>query len=105
MADFLNLPLPTSDEPVLTQVVQLEGRTYRFTFDYNARTDRWTLNLTTESGVSVLAGAVLVLGIDLLRTVPSTLSYAPPGQLYVVGADDPTLATIGTVNLIYITST
>jgi len=69
-----------------------------------SRTDRWSFSLATEAGQQILNGALLCVGIDLLRTVPSTLSYVPPGQLYLVGANDPTLATINTVNLIYVTS-
>lgn len=104
MAAFLKLPLPTTDETLLTQVVQLEGRSYRFSFDYNSRTDRWTLGLATESGEQILNGALLCVGIDLLRTVPGTLDTSPPGQLYVVGEDDPTIDTISDVDLIYVTS-
>jgi hypothetical protein len=101
---FLRIPLPTSEEALVTQVTQLEGASYRFTFNFNSRTDRWSLGLATESGEQIIDGALLCMGIDLLRTVPSTLSTSPPGQLYVVGTDDPTLLTISQVDLIYLTS-
>lgn len=104
MAQLLDIPLPTSDEPLLTQSTQLEGRTYRFSFDYNARTDRWSWSLATEDGDQIINGALLCCGFDLLRTVPNTLSYVPPGQLFLVGDDDPTLETIGNVSLVYLTS-
>lgn len=104
MAQLLDIPLPTPDEPLLVQSTQLEGRTYRFSFDYNSRLDRWTFSLATEAGDDILSGALLCCSQDLLRTVPNTLSYAPPGQLFLVGANDPTLETISDVSLVYLTS-
>lgn len=99
-----NIPLPTSDQPFTTQSTSLEGRSYKVTFNWNSRADRWTLDMATEDGDSVITGAALVLELDLLRTVPSTLDTVPPGELFLVGTDDPTLATISTVSLIYVPS-
>lgn len=97
----LALPLPTSSQPHLVQTCQLEGQTYVFEFDWNSRSDRWTLRLSNSDGTRILDGAILCCGVDLLRTVPSTLSYAPPGTLYLGGGIDPTLDTIGGVSLLY----
>lgn len=97
----LSIPLPTSTETHLVQTTQLDGQSYLFEFDWNSRTDRWSFNLSNTDGTRILDGAVLVIGIDLLRTVASTLDYVPPGVLYVAGADDPTLDTIGGVFLFY----
>jgi hypothetical protein len=97
-----SIPLPT--HPFTTQSTSLEGRSYKLTFDWNSRSDRWSLDIATEDGDAVINGAVLVIGIDLLRTVPNTLDTVPPGELYLAGQDDPTLETISTVSMIYVPS-
>jgi len=74
-----------------------------FTIDWNSRTDRWTVGLRDEDDTEIINGALLCMGVDLLRTVPSTLDYVPPGQLWLGGADDPTIDTMNAVTLFYIT--
>lgn len=98
---LLSIPLPTPTEPHLSQTTQLEGQTYVFEFNWNSRTDRWTFGLTNSDGTRILDGALLGIGVELLRTIPSTFDYVPPGILYLVGDDDPTLETIGNVSLMY----
>ena len=98
----LSIPLPTKNEPFVEQSVSLDGRTYLMTFDWNSRTDRWSLTLSAERGDAILNGALLCMGVDLLRTIPTTLDYTPPGQLWLGGDGDPTLETIGNVSLFYI---
>ena len=101
----LVLPLPTTYEPHLVQTTQLEGQSYVFEFNWNSRTDRWSFSITNIDGTRILDGALLGMGVDYLRTVPSTLSYVPPGKLGLVGPDDPTIDTIGNCFLLYIEST
>ena len=100
----LSLPLPTSDEPHLVQTTQLEGQTYLFEFNWNSRTDRWSISIVNSDGTRILDGAILAVGTDLLRTIPNTFSYVPPGTLYAAGDDDPTLETIGNSFLFYVES-
>jgi hypothetical protein len=100
----LSIPLPTSDQPFTTQSTSLEGRSYKVTLNWNSRTDRWSMSMATEDGDSIITGAALAIGIDLLRTVPGTLDIVPPGELFLAGTDDPTLATISTVSMIYVPS-
>jgi len=100
----LVISLPDATEPLITQTVSLDGRSYVFRFDWNSRTDRWSVSLAAEDGQGILSGAALVLNIDLLRTVPGTLSYAPPGQIIAGGIDDPNLETTNTMALFYIPS-
>jgi hypothetical protein len=88
----------------MTQSTSLDGRSYKLTFDWNSRTDRWSLGMATEDGDAVFSGATLAIGIDLLRTMPGTLAIVPDGQMYLMGTDDPTLETIGDVSLIYVPS-
>ena len=97
----LSIPLPTSEEPHRVQTTQLEGQSYVFEFNWNSRIDRWSLGIKNIDGTPILDGALLCIGVELLRTVPNTLTYVPPGILYVAGPDDPTLATIGDSFLIY----
>ena len=101
---ILVIPLPDATEPNVTQTVSLEGRRYVFGIDWNSRTDRWTLSLTTEGGDEILSGALLALYVDILRTIPNTLDYVPPGQLIAGGADDPNLETTNAISLFYIPS-
>jgi hypothetical protein len=99
---IVSIPLPA--QPLMTQSTSLDGRSYKLTFDWNSRTDRWSFGIATEDGDAVLNGATLAIGVDLLRTVPGTLATVPDGQMYLVGTDDPTLETIGDVSLIYVPS-
>lgn len=98
---LLQIPLPTTDEPHLAQTTQLEGQSYIFEFNWNSRTDRWSLSITNSDGTRILDGAVLAVGVDLLRTIPNTFAYVPPGRLYVAADDDPTIDTVETAYLLY----
>lgn len=98
------IPLPDSTTPSLVQSVSLDGRTYTFAFDWNSRTDRWSLSIANEGGgAGVITGTLLQTATDMLRHVPGTLDTAPPGQLYLAGPDDPTLESIAQYTLYYIT--
>lgn len=101
MANWI-IPLPDDSTPLVTQSVSLSGRSYVFGIDWNGRTDRWTVRLADQDGTQIINGMLLGMGMDLLRTVPSTLDYVPPGQLWLGGADDPTLETTNAVTLFYI---
>jgi hypothetical protein len=74
-----------------------------FGIDWNSRTDRWTVGLSSQDGTQIINGMLLGMGVDLLRTVPSTFDHVPPGQLWLGGTDDPTLETANEVTLFYIT--
>lgn len=99
-----SIRLPGSDSPSVTQSVSLSGRTYVFGIDWNSRTDRWTVRLADLDGAQVINGMLLCMGVDMLRTVPSTLEHVPPGSLWLGGMDDPTLETTSSVTLFYITA-
>jgi hypothetical protein len=101
MADvFKTIPLPTSDQPFLTQTTSLDDTPFRLRFDWNSRTDRWTFSLFLEDDTALLTGATLVADLDLLRTVSSDLR--PGGQLRIVDFIEPTLEQIGLVSLVYL---
>ena len=97
------IPLPGKASPSVIQSVSLSGRTYVFAIDWNSRTDRWTVSLSDLDGAQVINGMLLCMGVDLLRTVPSTLDHVPPGVLWLSGFDDPTLETASAVTLFYAT--
>lgn len=103
MANYWSIPLPDNSTPSVTQSVSLSGRSYVFGIDWNSRSDRWTVRLADEDGTEIVNGMLLGMGLDLLRTVPSTLDHVPPGQLWLGGADDPALETTNAVTLFYIT--
>jgi len=67
----------------------------------NSEADRWTLHITTADGTRILDGALLAMNVDLLRTIPATFAYVPPGTLFLGGVDDPTLDTIDNAILFY----
>jgi hypothetical protein len=98
-----SIPLPNETEPSVTQSVELSGRSYVFGIDWNSRSDRWTVGLVDENGTDVIHGMLLGMGVDLLRTVPSTLDHVPPGQLWLGGDDDPSFGTMNAVTLFYVT--
>ena len=99
-----SIALPDETSPSVTQTVSLSGRSYIFRIDWNSRTDRWTVGLKTEDGTEIINGMLLGIGVDLLRTVPSTLDHVPPGALFLGGDDDPTLTTTPGVTLFYVTT-
>lgn len=104
MAFLSTIPLPDPSRPRVTQSVTLEGRSYVFSFVWNSRTDRWSLGIATEDGDQIINGALLQVGVDILRTIPATLDYVPPGQLYLAGDNDPSLTTMSGVSLFYVPS-
>ena len=102
---YVSIPLPTTDQPHVLQSTTLEGVSYQFVFDWNSRTDRWTMSIYNEDNTPIVTGVTLAIGIDLLSVIPWTRANVPSGFLYLAGVDDPTLETIGDVSLIYIEST
>ena len=98
-----SIPLPNETSPSVTQSVSLSGRSYVFTIDWNSRTDRWSVGLADIEGTAIINGMLLGMGVDLLRTIPSTLDHVPPGELWLGGEGDPTLGAMKTVTLFYLT--
>ena len=97
------IQLPDETEPSVTQSVSLSGRSYVFTIDWNSRSDRWTVGLADIEGTEIFSGGILCIGVDLLRTIPSTLDHVPPGSLWLDGIDDPVFGTMNAVVLYYYT--
>ena len=91
---------PTSEQPLITQQINLSGTPYSMLFNWNSRTDRWSVSIFLVDGTPLLTGATLVAGLDLLLTVSS--DDRPGGMLVVVDDYDPTLDTIDPVSFLYL---
>jgi len=98
---FWSIGLPDESTPYVTQSVEMSGRTYVFTIDWNSRSNRWTVGLADIEGTRIIDGMLLCIGVDLLRTIPSTLDHVPPGSLFLNGPDDPDFGTMNAVTLYY----
>lgn len=89
--------------PRQRQTTTLDGRRYEFTFDWNARIERWFFDLSTEGGIYLYRAKGLAVRADTLRQIRH-LPEAPPGTLTLVdltGADqEPGLYDIGKTHLI-----
>lgn len=80
-----------------TQVTELEGVDYEFTFRYNQNDSHWYLTLRTDAGEQIKGceGVRLVQGGLPLKNVTDT--NRPPGELYIYGpsAEEPGLYDLG----------
>lgn len=80
------ITIPTSRVlPDYSQTTGLEGRDYLLSFQWNARTGRWAMDIATESGAIIREGIVLVAGVSLLRKVAD--ERAPAGILAIRSVD------------------
>lgn len=81
----------------------LDGSVYRFTFQYNQREGRWTLDVADVDGTAIVSGLALVCLWGLLELV--TDSRRPPGELMLVGPagsnGPPGLADLGVTQKLY----
>jgi len=91
-----------------SQTTTLDGRAYVLEFDWIQRWQRWTLSVSTSAGVSLLRGAPLLCGVDLLAPHRWDLRL-PPGSLGIFNAQnqggDPDLTALGidqSFTLVYI---
>lgn len=94
------IPLPTSDDPLLTQEVTLEGRTYGFRFDWNQRLQLWAMAISVE-GEDIVTGLALVPDYEFIGGLWS--EDKPPGQLILTNEaqEIPTLDNIQDSQLVY----
>jgi hypothetical protein len=61
------LVLPTrADAPYYDFEIELEQRSFLFTFRWNARDDAWIFDLATGDGEAILSGRKVTLGMPLL---------------------------------------
>ena len=74
-----------------TSRVSLDGVRYRLRFRYVLELDRWLLDVEAEAGTLLVAGIVLVLGVDLLGQYRHLA--VPQGQLFAIDTTTPDLPT------------
>ena len=59
----------TSASPSYTQRTAIDGATYTWSFDWNARDSHWYLSLADASGDPMLSGFKMVVDADLLWSI------------------------------------
>lgn len=79
MAALYEYILPT-DVPLYEISAELDGRTYRFRFDYQAKSDRFFLSIYTAAGDALRRGIKVIAGWNVLRLCRS--EDRPPGVIY-----------------------
>ena len=97
MTDPIEIPL-SSDTPLYTIRVTLDGQEYIFKFDWNERENRWYFSLFTIDEKPLATGIKLVANWPLLRRFTS--GDMPPGILIAgdfspLQGEAPTYAELG----------
>lgn len=100
------VPLSTAANPLLEQVVDLDGSSFTITFDWSARQNIWTFRINDDTGALLSAGGTLVPFTDLLRHIAG--ENRPGGSLFLATLGDtdatPTLNTLKDAILLYYTA-
>ena len=105
MSEPIEIPV-FADTPLYKLRINLDGQDYIFRFDWNARTERWYLDIGTASEQWIVTGLKLVADWPILRRVSDP--RRPPGNLMAVDlsplqGEPPNLSDLGSrVKLIYI---
>jgi len=97
MAELYEYALPT-DAPLYEITAELDGSTYRFRFDYQAKSDRFYLSIYTAAGDALRRGIKVLAGWNVLRLCRS--ADRPPGVIYFLDlasteAEPPALRDLG----------
>ena len=82
MAELLELELPTATFPDYSYTTSLDGKEYKFRYQYNVREVSWALSISLVDGTPLLYGCKLVPWIDLL--LPYTREDLPLGTLILI---------------------
>jgi len=104
---YFEIPL-RSDIPSYSQKATLDEVSYTLSFRFNARMDKWIMDISSSAGVALLTGVPLMMGMPLTyRFVGRTVDF-PPGQFWIIDETDqgrdPGRDTLGlNIKLIYTT--
>lgn len=77
------LVIPTTEDPITTQVVRLDGRDYTLRLCWNQRAEVWALDLLDDEDEPIITGAFLMANLPLLRYKRHD-TRTPPGELVAV---------------------
>lgn len=79
--------LPTrTDLAVYTTEIDLDGETFIFDFQFNARDGFWYFDLSDALGVPIRSGVKVVTGFSLTRLIRDI--RRPPGEMLTVDPTD-----------------
>lgn len=77
---ILQIPV-RSDLPAYEFIIELDQANYMFRFQWNSRSELWTMDIATTEGVEVVAGIPMLVNTDLIGRFQS--DDLPPGALIV----------------------
>lgn len=105
MAD-IQIPVRT-DILAYSLEVTLEGVVYTLSFRWNARMEKWIMDIGDATGNPLLIGLVLFEGIPLIWRFVDRITGLPPGGFLVIDETgqhrDPDQDTLGLdINLVYV---
>lgn len=82
-----------ADLPRYAFRIELDGKVYAFSFDYNDREGAWFMSISDDADAAIVTGVRVITGTPLLDFLVSQKTRLPPGLLYVVdtenGGEDP----------------
>ena len=76
------LPLDPTDHAAKFKL-DLDGRVFEFVFKFNARVNRWHLDILSDAGVELINGVLVVVKLDLLAKHRHD-ERLPQGTLFAV---------------------
>lgn len=83
---ILVIPVQSGTD-AFTQTVDLDGSLYSLAFRWNARDERWMLDVLS-AGAPIISGVKLVTGDEDLLGRDRRIAGLPPGRLFVDDLDD-----------------
>lgn len=103
---YLEVPLRT-DIYAYTQKTTIEGVVYTLGLRYNARMERWVLDIMDAAGTMLLAGVKMLVNYPVTRRFIGRVAGLPEGHFMVVDetgqARNPTQDNLGDdIKLIYV---
>lgn len=104
---YFEIPL-RSDILCYFQKATLDEVVYTLSFRFNARMDKWIMDISSSAGVPLLAGLPLAQGMPLTYRFVGRTENFPPGQFWIIDETeqgrDPGRDTLGRdIKLIYTT--
>lgn len=104
---YFEIPL-RSDFPSYFQKVTLDEVVYTLSFRFNARMNKWIMDISSSAGVALLEGLPLTQGMPLTYRFVGRTADFPLGQFWIIDeteqGGDPDRDTLGQdIKLIYTT--